>query len=56
MPTAWSAGEHDVKVVINGEDRKLECKCGWVHIMTFEELWASGEPWRRIAKEHIGQP
>lgn len=53
MPTAWSAGPHDVKVVIEGDDRSLRCKCGWTHPMTFEELWAKGEPWREIARQHI---
>lgn len=58
MPTAWSAGPHDVKNVIDsapdGSRRyRLQCKCGWTRDLAAREQWSSGEPWRMLAAEHL---
>jgi len=52
MPTAWSAGEHDVKMNLKGFSGTLNCKCGWVRELSRDELMTKGEIWRDIADEH----
>ena len=52
MPTAWSAGDHDVKMKLKGFSGTLTCKCGWVRELTRDELMTKGEIWRDIADEH----
>lgn len=55
MPTAWSAGNHDVKRFVEGDDMYLRCKCTWEHKLVGDEMWGPGEPWRAIAKAHLDQ-
>ena len=53
MPTSWSAGQHDCKVVLATGTATLECKCGWTRALAKDEVWSVDEPWREIAREHV---
>lgn len=53
MPTAWSAGEHDVKQFSSSGRVMLRCKCGWELPDLGPEFFGYDEKWRNIASGHI---
>lgn len=53
MPTAWSAGEHDVKQFSKDGVVWLRCKCGWESSELATEFFGEEEKWREVAAYHV---